>query len=70
MAMRYDEQIVVRCSKKLKRAVDQWAKQNHANSSEVSRKVLEVAFGVAEDTMPLPPGLAHIQPGQVAPGKS
>lgn len=69
MAMRYEEQIVVRCSKKLKRAVDHWAKQNHANSSEVSRKVLEVAFGLA-DEMPLPPGLAHLVPGQVAPGKA
>jgi phage tail protein X len=70
MPMRYEEQIVVRCSKKLKRAVDQFAKKNEANTSEVSRRVLEVAFGI-QDEMPMPPGLARIMPDQVeAPGKA
>jgi len=69
MAMRYDKQIVVRCSGKLYRAIEAWARQNHAKPGEVTRRVLEVAFGVEEE-LPLPPGLTKVKPTQGAPGKA
>lgn len=67
--MRYDAQIVVRCTQQTKRTVDQWAKQNHAKPGEVTRRILEAAFGIKED-LPLPPGLKRLLPTQGAPGKA
>ena len=65
----YDEQIVVRCSTKLYRAIGAWAKQNNAKPAEVTRRILEEAFGV-HDELPLPPGITRVTPTQGAPGKA
>ena len=65
--MRYDAQIVVRCTKQTKRAVDQWAKQNHTKPGEVTRRIIEEAFGIRVE-VPLPPGVARVKPTQGAPG--
>lgn len=68
--MRYDSQIVVRCTGKLKRTVDQWAKRDGRKPGEVARRVLEVAFGVNSDVMHLPPGVTQTKPPQDAPRKA
>lgn len=68
--MRYDETIIVRCSGKLKRTVDQWAKKDGRKPTEVARRVLEVAFGVEPDDIHLPPGVTKLSPTQDAPRKA
>lgn len=70
MAMKYDETIVVRCSGRLKRVVNQWAKQNDAKPGEITRRVLEIAFGVEQEELQLPPGVKRLSPAQGAPVKS
>lgn len=64
--MRYNEQIVVRCSTRLYRAIGSWAKANDAKPGEITRKILEVAFGVEEE-VPLPPGVKKLSPAQDGP---
>ena len=64
--MRYDAQIVVRCTRQTKRTVDSWAKQNHVKAGELTRRILETAFGIQEE-LPLPPGLIRLQPTQDGP---
>jgi len=68
-AMRYQEQIVVRCTTKLRRRINTWAKQNDVKPGELTRRVLERAFGI-DDQLPLPPGIVPVEPAQEAPGKS
>jgi hypothetical protein len=62
--------LVIRCSKTLRRTVDQWAKQNNVKPTEVTRKILEVAFGVEEEQIPVPPGIKKLKPAQEAPRKA
>lgn len=62
--MKYEATLVVRCSKALRRSVDQWAKQNHVKPTEVTRRILEVAFGIESEQIPIPPGVKPIKPPQ------
>jgi hypothetical protein len=64
---RYTETIIVRCSDKLKRTVNQWAKRDGRKPGEVARRVLEVAFGVEPDDINLPSGVTKHKPDQDAP---
>lgn len=64
--MSYNKTIVVRCSAKLKRAVALWAKSHNAKPTDVTRRVLEVAFGVDEE-LPIPPGVKRVVPSSTTP---
>jgi hypothetical protein len=68
--VKYDAQIVVRCTGKLKRTVDQWAKRDGRKPGEVARRVLEVAFGVEPEDINLPLGVTKHKPAQEAPSKT
>jgi len=67
--MRYQEQIVVRCTTKLRRRINTWAKQNDVKPTELTRQVLERAFGI-DETIKLPPGIVPVLPTQEAPRKA
>ena len=64
--MRYDAQIVVRCTGKLKREADKFSAAHGANTGEVARRILEKAFNCYEE-IPLPPGMKHAMPAQDGP---
>ena len=68
--MKFNATLVVRCSPKLRRAVNQWSKANNVKPTEVTRRILEVAFGIEEDAIPIPPGVKPIKPTQEAPKKA
>lgn len=68
--MKYDATLIVRCTGKLKRTLDQWAKRDGRKSGEVARRVLEVAFGVEPDDIHLPDGVTKPRPAQDAPRKA
>jgi hypothetical protein len=68
--VRYDKTIVVRCSGKLKRTIDQWSRREGVKPAVVARRVLEAAFQVEQQDIGLPPGVKPIKPTQKTPKKT
>ena len=64
---KYDVTIVVRCSTELKQEIEKWAVKNRASAGEMTRRILETAFGIPGDHWQFPPafrrsGHPHAQP--------